>query len=263
MRTRRRKDNRISTRKRMERRRVIRRRVLAVLMVAALGAAAMSPDLRTYVSRVMHSGARAIQAASLEQSALITLEGKRVYALQLGAFDNGERAQAELSRLQGEGVLCVLWQRTQMRLLCDASGNKGALYAPAAGGRDAFVIEDEWPRVALRIRTDAKGIGAVKALLEMPDALFQALCAGEEPLSALLERTKPAAQAALNAYPEHALYTQLAQSLVNWCMLMDNALIACGEEAAMPYARVTMCTLCCELRQALLVYDDQSEASAA
>ena len=51
-----------------------------------------------------------------------------------------------------------------------------------------------------------------------------------------------------SAHPESALYTQLAQSLVNWCTLMEQTRQETDEAAARRYAAVTICTLCRELR---------------
>ncbi|MBR2941938.1 MAG: hypothetical protein IKB82_00940 [Clostridia bacterium] len=263
MRLRRRRNARMSTRKRQEAVRTIRRRVLFGLGIAALGLMAMTADVRSYLADAVLRSMGAVQTAAWDQHAEVTLEEKDVYALQLGAFDNGQRAQDELNRLQGERVPCVLWQRAQMRLVCDAAWSKAVLSAAAAGDRDVWVIADTWPQVVLRITADAAGIEQVCTLLHLPDALFDSLCAHQESISAIAARAKQAAQPALTAYPDNALYTQLAQSLVNWCALMENAVQAFGEEAARPYARVTMCTLCYELRQALISYAAQSAASTA
>ena len=56
---------------------------------------------------------------------------------------------------------------------------------------------------------------------------------------------------AAGSHPDHALYTQLAQSLANWCALMEKTMQETDERSARSYAAVTMCTLCRELRLAL------------
>lgn len=265
MRTRRRGSRRMSMRKRRERMRTIRRRVLMILGITVLGVLAMAQDLRTCLADLILRGTKAIQTAAVGRDVQteITLEEMNVYALQLGAYDNGEHAQSEMSRLQNENVLCVVWQREQMRLVCDAAKTKNALSAGTAKGQDAWVIADSCPEVVLRVSTDAAGMEDVRMLLTLPDVLFSALCAGEESVSGITARTKPVAQSARIAYPDNTLYTQLAQSLINWCTLMDNAVQTFGEATAMPYARVTMCTLCYELRQALIADAAQSAASTA
>ena len=101
----------------------------------------------------------------------------------------------------------------------------------------------------------------MRTLLLLPDELLSAL-SGEEVLTGLLERTRSQAVAALHAHPEHELYTQLAQSLCNWCALIEGTLETQGEAAARSYARVTVCTLCYELRRTLIAQSEESTASA-
>jgi len=239
----------------------IRRRVLTGLGVAALALLAMAPQTREALGQLI---GRAVQTAAFSQSAQaeVQLESMNVYALQLGAYDSGERAKSEMNRLQGEGILSVLWQREQMRLICDVQRSKPALAADVAQGLDAWVISDTLDAVTLRVTTDTAGVGDVRRLLMTPDTVFAALCDGTEPLSAIVESVSPLARSAADAYPDNALYTQLAQSLVNWCTLMESVRGVHGDEAAAAYARATMCTLCYELRQALRAVA-QSEASMA
>ena len=232
-----------------------------VLLLAGM---AMAPQLRESLADAVHRAMGAVQAMALPMAAQtqITLPEKTVYALQLGAYDSGERAQNELVRLSGEGVLCVIWQREQMRLVCDAAGSKGKLVSDAAQGNDAWVIQDELSEVVLRVSADAPSMDAVRRLLTLPDKLYEQLCAEPEALEAIIAQAKEEALPARDAHPDNALYTQLAQSLVNWCDLMDSTRESYGQAAAMSYARVTMCTLCHELRQALLAQSAASTASA-
>ena len=66
-------------------------------------------------------------------------------------------------------------------------------------------------------------------------------------LSDILADVQTRARRAVSAHPENTLYTQLAQSLVNWCALMEET-----PTGTRPYARATMALLCRELRRALV-----------
>ena len=85
----------------------------------------------------------------------------------------------------------------------------------------------------------------------------------QDSLETLIGHAKEQAAAALSMQPEHELYAQLAQSIDGWCTLMEDAMKTYGESGAISYARVTMCTLCRELRKELLNEAAQSEASTA
>lgn len=261
MRTRRR---RVSRREREARRKRRLRRLGIVMAVALLCAAAMTPPLRAHIAGWLRRGmnAAAAFAPGHEAQAEVTLPKKQVYALQLGAYDSGERAQSEMQRLTQAGVPCVIWQREQMRIVCDAALTRDGLSAAAAQGQEAYTVQETLAEVVLRVSADSAQVEAVQALISLPDSLLEAIGKGEE-LGTLLERTRVQAQAALTAHPDHALYTQLAQSLVNWCQLIEQTREARGEEIARSYAGVTICTLCYELRQALLADAAQSEAMTA
>ena len=239
----------------------VRRRAMIAGGVLLLAAMAMAQPLRERISDIAARGMDAIQtmASPARAQADITLPERTVYALQLGAYDSGKHAQDELVRLCDAGTLCVIWQREQMRLVCDAALSKGKLSSAAAQGRDAWAIRDTLPEVMLRAQGHAGAMDAVRDLLTLPDTLFAALCSQEEEFAALVASARETAKKAQNAHPENALYTQLAQSLVNWCNLMDSTVSSHGEAVARSYARVTMCTLCYELRQALIA---ESTASA-
>lgn len=253
----------LSSRQRAERRRVAMRRTLfcAAALLCTLGA------YRAFCHGAGERIAGFVQSvqASYRQStqAQVSLPRMRVYALQLGAYDNGERAQRELERLYAAGTLCMLWQREQMRLVCDAATRKAALDASAARGNETWIVEEELDEVNLRIGADAQRIDAVRSLLLLPDAMLGQLCEEGAQLSDLCAKARTQAEAALDAHPDHLLYTQLAQSLINWCALMENTRATQGEAAAICYARVTLCTLCTELRRALLQEDAYSAPSTA
>lgn len=181
----------------------------------------------------------------------ITLPEMNVYALQLAVFDSGERAAAEAKRLQQAGVRCVIWQQERMRIVVDAALSREALHPDAAKGREAYVISDTIEGMTLRLQADAIGIEQAKELLQTPDGVLNSILTGKESMQDIVLRTRMLAGGAVGAHPENALYTQLAQSLVNWCDLMEKTLAQEDEKEARSYGAVTMCMLCRELRQAL------------
>ena len=251
-----------STWRQREARRRRRRRLCIAAAVALLAVAAMAPQAREALFTWAQRGVTAV-AAVLPRSgeAQVTLPQRRVYALQLGVYDSGERAQGELQRLTEEGVPCVIWQREQMRIVCDAALSREALEDAAAQGREAYVTEETLPEVVLRVEAQSGALSGVRELLLLPDSLLAAL-SGEGALAGLLESTRVQAASALSAHPEHALYTQLAQSLCNWCALIESTLEAKGEAVARSYARATICTLSYELRRVLTEDSAASTASA-
>jgi len=187
------------------------------------------------------------------------LEEYDVYALQLAVFDSGERAEQELRRLQSLGVRCIIWQKERMRIVADAAFSREALSLNAAKGQEAYVIRERLPAVSLRLSADAQGVEQAKHLLEMPDRILFELLQENQPLKEIAAKTKETANASVDSYPENVLYTQLAQSLLNWSALMEKTLEEEEESTARSYGAVTMCTLCRELRQALIA---SSTASA-
>ena len=68
-----------------------------------------------------------------------------------------------------------------------------------------------------------------------------------EVLADVLADVRAQAQRGVSAHQENTLYTQLAQSLVNWCALIEKT-----PNGDKPYARATMALLCRELRRALV-----------
>ena len=82
-------------------------------------------------------------------------------------------------------------------------------------------------------------------LLHLPDEALSRLESGEA-LADVLADVRVQAQRGVSAHPENTLYTQLAQSLVNWCALIEKT-----PDGDKPYARATMALLCRELRRAL------------
>ena len=192
-----------------------------------------------------------IQTFSQIDQQEITLPAYDVYALQLAVFDNGERAAVEAKRLQQAGVRCVIWQREKMRIVADAAFSREALNPDAAKGREAYVISDMMEGMTLRLQADSVGIEQAMDLLQTPDGVLNSILTGKESMQDIVLRTRMLAGGAVGAHPENTLYTQLAQSLVNWCDLMEKTLAQEDEKEARSYGTVTMCMLCRELRQAL------------
>ncbi len=137
-----------------------------------------------------------------------------------------------------------------MRLICCAASVREGLDSASAKGETACIVADDWPQVQLRLTAGTEDVDEALALLMLPDGLFERLQGGEE-LDTLLEQTREQAKRALAAHPENALYSGLAQSLSNWCDLMEETRRTQSEETTRAYAQATMCTLCRELRVAL------------
>lgn len=245
----------ISERRRQQRAQRMRRRLMIAACVLMLCALAMTPQLR---QKIAQFGAVALPVFDQSTEAEMTLPKREIYALQLGVFDSGERAAAEVQRLQQTGVRCIIWQREKMRIISSVALKREGLSTARAGGNEAYVIKDVLERITLRIRASAGDLAQVQQLLQTPDEVLMHLLTGEMDLVALVKETRARAQEALHAHPENPLYTQLAQSLVNWCALMETDTSSDDEQAARDYAAVTMCTLCRELRLAL-----KNQASAA
>lgn len=230
---------------------LIRRRLVIVLIVALLSAAAMSDELRQKLHSAMEKSTQAFAGGQGAQAEL-TLPERRMYALQLGVFDSGERAASEAKRLEQSGVRSMVWQREKMRIVSSIAPDREQLDLGSAKGHDAYVISDTLEEVSVRISADADAIEEVCALLALPDSLLdQLLKSGGEALSETVQRTRAQAQAAQTAHPENELYTQLAQSLLNWCALIEQVQEQTDAQSAGSYAQVTMYALCHELRAAI------------
>lgn len=243
----------VSRRERQARARRMRRRAAMAGIVAVLCVLAMAPPLRARIAQAGRRGWRAVQAFAAGEGtaqADLTLPGREVYALQVGVFDSGESAAQEQSRLAREGVPCVVWQRERMRLICCAATSREGLDERSAKGHDAYVIEEEWPQVRLRLTAGQKDVEEALALLMLPDGLLERLTGGE-PIEPMLDEARQKAKSARSAHPENTLYMELAQSLANWCDLMEETMAGQDADTARAYAQATMCTLCRELRVAL------------
>lgn len=260
----------ITRRKRREKLcRMLWKTVAALAAAAAVLGVMATPKLRgTFMSHI-EKGMRALTVFAPQETAQadVTLPRRTIAALQLAAFDSGEKAAQQAQRLSAAGVPVIVWQREQMRVICAAALTKDALIAEAAGGREAYVIEDTMPRVDVRLTAGQRDLQQVVTLVQMPDALLMRL-GGEKQLSEaeltqIIGDAEAAAQSAASAYPENALYTQLAQSLVSWCAMMKKTAAQVSAHRAQAYGAAMVCTLCRELRMALTAQYQQSEASTA
>ena len=262
----RRRQSRLSTRRRRERARRLRARAALALCVAALGAMAASPGAREGIAGALSLGARSAQAVfagSAQERREVTLGAMRVCALQLGVYDNGERAQAEQERLTAAGLPCVVWQGERMRIVCAAAPDEGGLSGDV--GAEVYTIWDDWDAVSLRLSGTQDDTRQAEALLTLPDALFLALARPEkeQPLEDAIRRARETAQARRPSGGENALCAQLAQSLANWASLIEQTRQELGDAIARRYAQVTMATLCRELRAVLIAQaSERSTASA-
>lgn len=205
----------------------------------------MAPELRAYLTAKIHRGVQAF--ADLRTSEIdLVLPEKKIALLQLGVFDNGESAQSERARLAGLGVPCAVWQDARMRLIADAASKRETLTDAAAQGMACFIAEETLARVDVSLSAGESDAQTAAELLHLPDETLSRL-EEDETLSDILADVQTRARQAVSAHPENTLYTQLAQSLVNWCALMEET-----PTGTRPYARATMALLCRELRRALV-----------
>ncbi len=239
-------------RRERERGKRMRRRALVAGVVLLVCSLAMTPDLRLWIAEAAERGvmAAATFAGPTAGSAALTLPEITVSALQLGVYDSGERASAQQKRLSEAGVASIIWQREKMRIVCAVAMDRAAIDWSAAGGSEAFVITDTLPEVSLRLSCAAGEEDAAAQFVRLPDALLEELLSDAgRPVADLAQEVRRLSQSALAAHPEHLLYTQLAQSLINWCDLMESGVVT---PSLRSYAAVTMCTICREWRVALL-----------
>lgn len=236
---------RLTSRQKRRRTKKIRNRVILVLAVLTLASAAMAPDLRAYLTAKIRGGVQAFADLHAHEISLVLPE-KKLALLQLGVFDNGESAQSERARLAGLGTPCAVWQDARMRLIADAATGRETLADAAAQGLACFVAEETLPHVDIHLSAGENDAQTAAELLHLPDETLARL-EGNEALESILADVQMRAQQAVSAHPENELYTQLAQSLINWCALMEET-----QENARPYARATMALLCRELRRALV-----------
>ncbi|MBR4040617.1 MAG: hypothetical protein IKJ11_11070 [Clostridia bacterium] len=241
---------------RRKRRRAARMR--SAILISAMASAVAALTVMTM--HILPGGiADGLQAFSQQGQIVMTLPGYDVYALQLAVFDHGERAAAEAARLQKEGVRCVIWQREKMRIIVSAACEKDQLDRAAAGGYEAYVIRDSLEEIPLRLSARADDAAMARRLLETPDAVFAALTDDGQTTAGIAAQTRMLAEEALGMQVQNALYTQLAQSLISWCDIVQDTLEVSGEAAARSYGALTMCTICRQLRQTL---SEPSTASA-
>lgn len=254
----------VTDRRRKQRLRLLRGRLMGLLLLAIAGLSAASlvrggaGKAMAALAGSVSDAVSAVRAGSMltrEKPVAIelTLPERRICALQLGVFDDGERASLEAQRLQAAGVRCVIWQGERMRIVSCAALSREALDMESAGGQEAYVLQETLPAVAMKIEAGERSAAEAQKLLLLPDSVFLRLAQREEAeLGQILLETRQAADQAIDAHPENALYTSLAHSLDAWCDLMDDAVKALPPQRARVYAALTMCTICRELRAALI-----------
>ena len=149
---------------------LLKRRIMIVVLAAGvLASMGFLPQVQTQITALTNH----VQVFSERVQREITLHGYDVYALQLAVFDSGERAAAELKRLQALGIRCVIWQKERMRIVADAAFTREALNMAAAKGQEAYVICDTLDEISLRLSADSVSVEEAKALLELPDVIVQ------------------------------------------------------------------------------------------
>ena len=233
---------RLTSRQRRQRAKIIRNRVITLAVVLMLAAAAMAPALREQLMQVIGRGIHAVQAftALREGETVIVLEPIALYALQLGVYDNGERAQSEWQRLNQMGIPCAIWQENVMRLIAAVSDARESINPDAAKGQESFIIAKMLEKVEIKLSAEENSISAAAELMR--------LMKGRDTLPDILAKVREKAESAVGEHPENELYTQLAQSLLNWCALIERT-----DDNPYAYAGATMALLCMELRRTLLM----------
>lgn len=241
---------RLTSRQRRQRAKIIRNRVITAAIVLMLAAAAMAPTLREQLMQVIDRGVRAAQtfAVMREGETVVTLEPIALYALQLGVYDNGERAQSERERLSQMGIPCAIWQESEMRLIAAVSASRETMDISAAKGQESFIVAKTLEKVELKLSAEENSLSAATELMRLPDETLIRLMDGRDALSDILADVREKAERAVGKHPENELYTQLAQSLLNWCALIERT-----SGNAHAYAGTTMALLCTELRRTLLM----------
>ena len=235
----------ISDRRRKQKLRRIGRVAAIAGIASLLGIAALSSNAFAGIGDMLRGSVQVFSSGRGAQEE-ICLRAISVHALQLGVFDNRERALSETARLEQLGVRCMIWQKEKMRLISDVALERSGLDMRTAGGQEAYAINESLKEVRLTIGAGAEDIGAVRMLLLLPDETLQRLLGGA-PVAGETARIRPLAEAARTAHPEHALYTGLAANLISWCDMMDAL-----DEQAHGYAEASMFALCRGLRQALM-----------
>lgn len=234
---------RLTTRQRRERARRKRFLLGGIALVLTLLAVPTDVVKKTVESVAAFAGLN-------KETAEMTLPSMEVYALQLGVFDSGELAQSEQRKMMEKNIPCMIWQREKMRLICAASTAEEKLPIEAAGGQESCVIQETLPEVSLELSAGERDVQRAVDFLRLPDDVFLKLANGSDELQTIIEFVRHEASREKLLHPDNELYVQLAQSLLNWCVLMEQ--MSSRPVNIRPYAAVTMCTLCRELRQTLL-----------
>lgn len=226
--------------------------------VLALISLAMTEPMRQAISAAGDRGIHAVFAGRASAERVITLEETEIYALQLGAYEDGGHAQQEQSRLTASGIPCIIWQDEAMRIIVSAALTQEAMSMSMAKEMETFAIRRTLPELQLRLSAGQEEVDAAASLLLLPDGTFARLhTCGAGELTQLIAEVRASAIRG-QRYQGHPVCAQLAQSLSDWCTLMEHAAAIYDGETALCYAQTTMCVLCMELRRAL-----QNQANAS
>ncbi len=200
---------------------------------------------------------------------VITLNGETWYALQLGAFDSQEAAQASAESYRARGAGGLIWRRDTYRVLAAAYPSRADAQAVqsqllAQHSVETAVTDIAWPDVTLRLTGQkaqldalADAYDALPKLTRHLSELSNALDRGEkEPaqVTAALQSEKDTA-AALSARlltlfgdGGHPAVTDLAGLLNEAAAALDAALNISG--ATRLGAQIKYCQLLCICRMA-------------
>ena len=146
------------------------------------------------------------------------------------------------------GIPCAIWQENVMRLIAAVSDARESINPDAAKGQESFIIAKTLEKVEIKLSAEENSISAAAELMRLPDETLIRLMKGRDTLPDILAKVREKAESAVGEHPENELYTQLAQSLLNWCALIERT-----DDNPYAYAGATMALLCMELRRTLLM----------
>ena len=146
------------------------------------------------------------------------------------------------------GIPCAIWQENVMRLIAAVSDARESIDQGAAKGQESFIIAKTLEKVEIKLSAEENSVSAAAELMCLPDETLIRLMKGRDTLPDILAKVREKAESAVGEHPENELYTQLAQSLLNWCALIERT-----DNNSYAYAGATMALLCMELRRTLLM----------
>ena len=146
------------------------------------------------------------------------------------------------------GIPCAIWQENVMRLIAAVSDTRESIDLGAAKGQESFILAKTLEKVEIKLSAEENSISAAAELMRLPDEILIRLMKRRDTLPDILATVRGKAESAVGEHPENELYTQLAQSLLNWCALIERT-----DNNSYAYAGATMALLCTELRRTLLM----------